>query len=93
MVYFFFILQSRGASEIVNYSESDQQPADACERISLSPNNNKFGGPGRSDDNGDILRDLSKLGCYQKINTMLTSSHQFNNLQVRTLFILLFFLF
>jgi len=74
------LLKSRGASETVNYSESDQQP-DACERVSLSPNN-KFV-PGLSDDNGDILRDFSKLGCCQKITTLLTSSHQFNNLQVR----------
>lgn len=74
------VLKSRGASETVNYSESDQQP-DACERVSLSPNN-KFV-PGLSEDNGDILRDFSKLGCCQKITTLLTSSHQFNNLQVR----------
>jgi len=73
------LLKSRGASETVNYSEPDQQP-DACERVSLSPNN-KFV-PGLSDDNGDILRDFSKLGCCQKITTLLTSSHQFNNLQV-----------
>eukprot|EP00102_Acyrthosiphon_pisum_P023590 XP_016660800.1 PREDICTED: adenylate cyclase type 5 isoform X3 [Acyrthosiphon pisum] len=77
------LVKSRGASETVNYSESDQQP-DACERVSLSPNN-KFV-PGLSDDNGDILRDFSKLGCCQKITTLLTSSHQFNNLQVEMLY-------
>lgn len=84
-----FMLKSRGASETVNYSESDQQP-DACERISLSPNN-KFGGPGLSDENGDILSDFSKLGCCQKITTLLTSSHQFNNLQVRSFVLFYFF--
>ncbi|KAE9537423.1 hypothetical protein AGLY_006446 [Aphis glycines] len=77
------VLKSRGASETVNYSESDQQP-DACERVSLSPNN-KFV-PGLSEENGDILRDFSKLGCCQKITTLLTSSHQFNNLQVEMLY-------
>lgn len=84
------VLKSRGASETVNYSESDQQP-DACERVSLSPNN-KFV-PGLSDENGDILRDFSKLGCCQKITTLLTSSHQFNNLQVRGWIIIFYFYF
>lgn len=87
------MLKSRGASETVNYySESDQQP-DASERVSLSPNC-KFGPGDLTDENGDVLRDFSKLGCCQKITTLLTSSHQFNNLQVRTFFILLlYFLF
>jgi hypothetical protein len=77
------VLKSRGASETVNYyAESDQQP-DASERVSLSPNC-KFGTGGLADDNGDVLRDFSELGCCRKITTLLTSSHQFNNLQVST---------
>ncbi|XP_025408050.1 adenylate cyclase type 5 isoform X1 [Sipha flava] len=78
-------LLSRGASETVNYyAESDQQP-DASERVSLSPNC-KFGTGGLADDNGDVLRDFSELGCCRKITTLLTSSHQFNNLQVEMLY-------
>lgn len=85
--------QSRGASETVNnYSEAgeqqqqqQQQREDTCERVSLSPCNNGKYGPGLSSDEnhvGDVLRDFSKLGFCRKVTTLLTSSHQFNNLQV-----------
>ncbi|XP_050521832.1 adenylate cyclase type 5 isoform X3 [Daktulosphaira vitifoliae] len=76
-------LLSRGASGTINYSEIDQQQ-EASERISLSPNS-KFVS-GLSDENGDIFRDFSKLGCCHKVTTLLTSSHQFNNLQVEMLY-------